>query len=407
MIALLLVAAPADGASPPGWLDPGFGSGGVVVVPASITISDISGVAPIARIARTAGGRIYVVSVWPRPSNRVRVEVVAITGAGRLDPAFNNGRPVVVAASLAGFWTVAGPYVTAAGGVETALLTHTATTVVRLTASGRRDRAYSGDGMVALASAPGFAPNSATRLPGGSTRWVEIGQSPSASYLAGLTPGGEVDVRLGPSGRRALPVGGQLAAMGSDPAGRLYIVHVAAGSNQVEILRTTSSGTPDVAWGIQGVATFTLTNAICCVAQFIVPTPTGDVFAVVPTGSADGAYVLNSEIIKIDAHGQLVAGFGTNGMLRLPSPGGNGVITAFDVDPAGRLLVGFGDSGPNRSNLTRLSGLTGATDTAFGQAGIVPTSGATTDIVASSRLLTAGRSHSTGSWRLVVARRFQ
>jgi hypothetical protein len=398
---LVLSGAPVSAVGSAGFLDPSFGTGGVVIVPT--TSSGLDPMPPTAAIARAPSGRLYVLSrrsyPVPGPGANELVEVTAFTASGRIDTSFNHGRPVVW--TFVGTPEVSGPFVTSSGGVEVVLMLYERTTVMRLTKTGQPDSAYSGNGVASLRAPTSYTTQSATRLPGGSTRWVEEGY-PKANYLSGLTPSGAIDTRIGPGGLRKLPVEGVVFEINADASGRLYILN--RRENVLDVVRTNSSGVPDPTWGSAGIVSLALTDVVW--DGIVKPAPSGDVYVVAQIQPTDPSLIQRSVIIKLDPNGTPITAFGSGGFLDVPTTGGPGSVSALTLDNAGRLDVAFLKLGPTRAYLTRLSGTTGAVDTAFGQGGLVRTTGLTSGLLdTATRLVTVGRSYVNGRVRMVLAGR--
>ncbi len=396
-----LAGAPVSALGSAGSLDSSFGSGGVTIVPT--TSSGLDPSPPTAGIARAPSGRLYLLSFRsypvPGPGANELAEVTAFTATGRIDTSFNHGRPVVW--SFLGTPEVSGPFVTSSGGVEVALMLDERTTVMRLTKTGAPDPAYSGNGVASLRAPTSYTTQSETRLPGGSTRWVEEGY-PKANFLSGLTPSGAIDTRIGPGGLRKLPVEGVVFEITADTSGHLYIMN--RRENVMDVVRTNSSGVPDPTWGSGGIVSLPLTDVVW--AGMVRPAASGEVYVDADIRPVGAPEIQRSVIVKLAADGTPITAFGDGGFLDVPLGGESGSVYALAIDRAGRLDVAMVKLDPVQAYLTRLSGTTGAVDTTFGQGGLVRTTGPTSGLLDSgARLLTVGSSPVNGRVRMILAGR--
>ena len=380
LVAVLASPASVDAASP-GWLDPGFGSSGVVVVPVGAGHRAGCGFLLGVRVAGT--GRIYVNATrCGMTSNDAFDEVTAFTPAGRSDGAFHSGRPL----TLEGRDRVNGDGIADVfAATDGGLLTWSRY------AEGPCDRAqrYSSSGVRWTTFGPSCLPEpesyvgaAATRLPGGSLRWclVNTGAPPVGGGLSGLTPSGALDTGVGPKGFRSLAFD-RCVAFTSDAAGRLYWISrhwLGDGRAAVEVHRMTQAGNLDTAWGEGGRATIELAQ--------------GHLKPVMAVAAADGSLLIgvgvssfavnsgwDAGVARLRSDGTVDAAFGTDGVRVYDPPHTNGSqFLALTVDSAGRPIVsldvptGRPYPGPSTTGyLMRGRASDGAPDPSFGTGGWV------------------------------------
>ena len=214
----------------------------------------------------------------PGPSTENTIVVARYLANGALDPAFDES-PAAAPAGIvfvndpaheetgngmlvdpAGRTVIAGSVIPA-GGLSQVF-------VARLTATGARDNAFSGDGISAFGLGAPLAPDQASdvvRQPGG--RLVLAAQvdplfTPSYA-VAGVTDSGQLDAGFGAGGATVAPVGelGEIvlgSKIASQPDGKLVV----AGNRLIPpgpafravLARFRADGTLDTTYGTQGVA---------------------------------------------------------------------------------------------------------------------------------------------------------
>ncbi|MHB8892806.1 MAG: NHL repeat-containing protein [Candidatus Limnocylindrales bacterium] len=408
-------AVPAGAATSSGWLDRTFAGRGYLVVP-TVSATRYVEALPAGSAVRAPSGRIYVATTrypkQPFPAGQQRltwiwVELTAYTASGHIDTAFNGGRPLVVSNGwddVDNCCVTFGPWVTASGGVEVALLSHSGATVIRYTSAGQRDLTYSGGGKSTLASQDPFGAFRVVRLPGGSIRMVENTEG-GTSVLSGLTAAGAIDTAIGTDGRLTLD-GSYVDGLTSDPLGRLYVVREDPDADTLAVTRLSSPGVVDATWGTAGTGTVSVPGLVHRFGSPVTLGPGDEVYLAASLRVGDVGPV-RPALVKLTASGDPDAAFGTAGVSVLATPHTGGSVEALTVDAAGRLLVSFVDRPGPKPYLTRLDAVTGARDTTFGSAGLVPLSGMVTDLEAASdgTFLTVGRVTVNHYSRVILARR--
>jgi uncharacterized delta-60 repeat protein len=385
-------------ATPAGWLDPSFGSRGITIIAGGYPAGDRRA---DAAVAVSASGRTYVLAYHERAGSLARVVLTAYTGTGATVSTFHGGRPIVITEDpdTAECCGSIGPFPTTDGGVQAGFAVFGGSAVMKYTAAGRLDAGYGVNGRGVIADdAIG-----ATRLPGGSVRALTVGAflEPSPEHLAGLTPGGDPDTRVGPGGRRTLSMSG--FSLASDAQGRLYIVGTSPDvASELLVYRLSSSGATDSTWGSAGSTRIPGTGGLLVVG------PSGSVF-VVSAGPSPTTGRPQVTISRLTAAGALDPAFGSGGSLIVPAPSGSSRFGALAVDAKGRLLLSFVDRGAKlQPYLARFDGATGDLDPAFGRGGLVPVANLVVSIAptADGKVLTVSRMAHDGTFTLFLARRF-
>ena len=423
VVLAVIVAAPmvAAAAPPAGWLDPTFGASGSVLVPRAESGSDRSNTA-MAAVSPT--GRIYVLSWRERTTSRpidsrATVELAAYTSAGRPDPAFHGGRPVIAYASsdTAECCNLEGPFPTADGGVEVGIGVFSSFVVQRYAASGVRTWQRSVfHAMVGM-----------TVLAGGSTRalsfdFFENPGGPSATSLVGVTPAGQADTRVGPGGVRLLTTMDGSSGILRDAVNRLYVVgsqypDPTTTDRVTDVRRLTSSGDPDVSWGTAGVTIIQQPDAEGTPggtygANDLTALALGPDNSLFLSGRRTDPATHRVEVVirKLTPSGAADGGFGVGGLLVVPAPSGSSRTGTIAIDANGRLVVAFVDraaSGP-QPELARFDAVTGAVDPSFGRIGMLTTSNLIIDLARTGGGKIIAISHGTvaGHPVLYLSRRF-
>jgi uncharacterized delta-60 repeat protein len=395
-------------ATPAGWLDPSFGSRGITIIAGGYPAGDRRA---DAAVAVSASGRTYVLAYHERADGLLaKLTVTAYTGSGRTISTFHGGRPIVIAEDpdTAECCGSIGPFPTTDGGVEAGFAVFGGSAVMKYTATGRPDTRYGTNGRALIAD-DAF---STTRLPGGSIRSLTVDvfgdpSEPPVGFLAGLTPDGAPDTRVGAGGRRTLSM--PVSRLASDAQGRLYIVGRSPDlASDLAVYRMSSSGDTDTTWGSAGSTRIPLAGGTSPPANTILVAPSGAVF-VVSARSSPTTGRPQVTISKLTAAGALDPAFGSGGSLIVPAPSGSSRFGALAVDANGRLLLSFVDRGAKlQPYLARFDGATGALDPAFGRGGLVPVANLVVSIAptADGKVLTVSRTAHDGTFTLFLARRF-
>ena len=184
----------------------------------------------------------------------------------------------------------------------------------------------------------------------GDTDWVAARIEPATGALdATFGTGGVVQVPIN------LIAGGTDMAfdVGIGPAGRIVMVgdaQTASGSDMAAVALT-AAGERDAGFGPQGLRTFAFGNFDR--ASAVLVAPDGTVVAVGGRAGQQGADPFGFGLVQVDAAGEPVPGFGTDGKVRTPLGGTDGdELRTLLRDPQGRLVgVGTADAGFEQSDL--------------------------------------------------------
>ena len=384
VLAVASLAAPTSmlGASGAGWLDPTFGSGGYVSVPKGL--DGRFGCGHTIDLAVAPTGRIFTAALYcDADGDIVPSVVVAFTTAGRLDPAFNGGRPLRAAiANPTTGAVLTRVFGTPSGGLITYVIDSPdpCDRATRYGPTGARDTRY-GRGCLPTPTFE-YGRGVATILPGRSLRTCMSDRFPGTQVsLTGLTPDGILDQRIGPDGYRVMPIQFHCWAFTSDAGGRLYWVSrrsLPDGRAVIEVRRTTHTGDLDTAWGDGGLATVELAG------QHLKPVtavagPDGSLLIGLGISDSPTNASWRAGVARVTPAGSVDVAFGTDGVRRYVPPETNASrLEAVTVDSVGRPIVsvsvptGRPYPGPSKTGyLTRGRASDGAPDATFGVNGWV------------------------------------
>ena len=248
----------------------------------------------------------------------------------------------------------------------------------------------------------------------------------NVTRLIGLTASLERDPRVGIDGRRPIGLDG-CQGIAADGFGHLYLASERQADDAldsrlvVELLRTDSSGNPDIAWGDAGHVVVERGGLdIELASPDNVFWAAGFGFAASPmVAQADGSVLVAARVARIDPAGQWTAAvlrltadgaldpsFGSGGIKAFGPSGGESQIMAMAVDAVGRPVISVAyrhTDGRTRHWLARLTA-TGGFDQTFGQGGLIGQTYPAMSIAidADGRILTYAR---TSSGTTVAARR--
>ena len=409
-VGVALLAPTARAAGTVGWLDPTFGTRGVVAVPTAAAMRS-----PFALVGAGASGRIAVIATYTTSRGGSRQELTVFTGTGRIDGSFHGGRLVAVSTDPSGECCgVDGPFVTADNGVDVGLVAYQDLGVVRYSPAG--SRTWQGGWIVAAGSVNAV-------LAGGSPRGLGRNPSPDVSnptpqWLLGLTPSGAPDTRVGPNGIRVLAMDSGPNGLVADALNRLYVLGNEYGNplqltdRSIVASRLTSSGALDTTYGVGGAVTIPVDDS----DNSPVARPGGGLIALAPDGSLFIAGEATSTtstkgvvvVRKLDPSGAIDSAFGAGGLVEVPGATGSSRLFSLAVDHGGNPILSVLERGsPSRPALVRLDGASGALDPSFGDAGVIHVAGLVTDLAIdpSGRLLAVSRVAKDGAFVLYLSRR--
>jgi len=414
LILSAILSAPAAAAS--GWLDPTFSGNGWLRLEASAFAPE--GIQDVI-VSAGPNGRVAVAR-YRADGDASELDGIMLTAAGTVSPAFNDGEWLSVSVvsdggSLAGFFATAG------GGFVGAHYGEFARSIRIREASAAGDVVRQG-GVTLDGDSAGSG--RLLRLPGGSYRTCYHSGIDETDVLLGFTSTLQLDPAVGPNGRRAIDVGCNL--VGHDTSGHLYFAQGGPGSGggPLELWRTTTSGSVDMAWADGGMTLVQrggITIDLPLAGHPHQPSRTSLDGAHAPmTVLADGSILLaaratrdlvsdrwSAAIVKLTPDGEMDASFGSGGVRAFGPAGGQSRLVAMAVDASGRAVVSavynFPD-GRTRSFLARLTP-TGGFDTSFGRAGLIQQTFTASSIAIDSagRILTAA--WDINQETIIVARR--
>jgi len=411
VLAVLLVGltSPA-GALPPGAIDPGYGSGGVVDVNLTTLIGACQAdpanpectynrEAPYALLGRPDGS-VVVLTVFPRNCCESQIMAFRLTPDGRFDRSFGtNG--ITLIGPPRGLGTLVGEM--AADGAGRIIVKWTPQDVVgvpsssviytRLLPNGRLDTTFGVRGNLPLHDGPFVvAPDGSIYAGTGSS----VANGFVRATIAKIAPDGRIDPTYGIGGtgtlvtRALTPDVRQVSgayALARQADGAVVAVldaNVFSGQRRLVIGRLLPSGWPDPTVGPGGVAVPARDPAapgfVDLTVTELVALPDGHLLAAGPGTYPDD----DSRIIRIDPRGRPDLAFGTGGEARIgisPPQGADG-FSWMDVDGAGRILVvDQANGGTSHGQVVEVGRFTadGHLDPSYGVGGLSPVPAAIAD----------------------------
>ncbi len=377
----------AGAASTGGWLDPTFAGRGYAVVPRGPNTKPNCGSGGQVAIAPT--GRVFVLVYRCGTGLDHPSEVTVYDAAGRLDRAFNGGRPLAAFSSDIGGVTVILP--TADGGFLAHLADCCPYSAIRaFDARGRIDTGYGLSGGRSLPRDIRAGYEHATvvvRLAGGSVRAClnNANLTGTGTELSGLTPNGAIDTRIGPAGYRDMGIP-ECHALGVDSAGRLYWVSrrwLAGPRGVIDVFRMNHTGTIDASWGTAGLVTIEdPARHLKPALREISVASDGSIYVGLGASAAPSGSPWTAGVAKLTPAGTMDASFGTNGIADVAPVAGTSRLVSIAVDGSGRPLLSlvFSIGGRPDPVLTRLTAVGGSPDPTYGIGGIVHVANTAQDI---------------------------
>jgi uncharacterized delta-60 repeat protein len=310
--------------------------------------------------------------------------LISLAGPARANAAFDktfNGDGIFIPDQFGGIDDLAldGTSIVATGYID--VTPPAAFAAFRVTADGQLDSSFSGDGVFTL---PGYGGRGVGIVPrtdggywvGGWVRLPTLGANEDFA-LVSLTSAGEVDTTFGGGdGLVSVDLGGDDAAesMTVDPSGRIVLAGRSvdpngATSSDIAVVRFTSAGQPDTAFGGDGGVTYSGGAGEFDDARGIATTGTGQPIVVgASTSSADGSSQL--VLVRLEEDGDLDPTFGEDG-LALPDLAVRSAGSAIEALPNGKILVGGTASGAGASSGFAVARVRtdGSLDGSFGQGG--------------------------------------
>lgn len=370
-----MLALTAAALAAPGDLDPSYGAGGTVTLPAGDG-PDLAG--PL--LARSGAGTVVAQTVQAPYGSTSQVVVHRLDAQGHLDASFGTGGSTVL--DLGRPAVVRDLAVTRDG--ESLLLLAVGDGqdgqqqlgLVRLLQSGLPAAGFGSGGVVVAAPAEGRAPVALLPRDDGSVL-VGLGDNGQGSSdfavqrfdAGGASTGAPVSVDLG-----GYDV---LTDLVAGPSGSYYAVGYSAkpGGQSAAAVRLLPSGTPDPGYGANGIARVTSRGEVLA--------PVGAVAvdsSLLLYGAAQAGPDLDGFVARLSPLGRPAAIFAHHGLLLIGTPAAPETVTAIvrvgpDQVVASVAVQGGADSGL----LAQFRIRTGALDASFGQAGLLPLPGCSFD----------------------------
>ncbi len=351
----LLVAGRRDGAvavfalSVTGALDATFGTDGV----ASAQVGGMSRYADeTPDLTVLADGRIAVSATRTFEGDSEAGVLTAFTATGQRDAAFGTNGQVVVPGTIglsslgadASGRIVAVGYATGSTGVPVVVVT-------RLLPTGTVDATFGTNGQtqVAFGTANGPFPARATVLPdsrvlvAGAELSSTGGSLRSQPFVVRLTSAGVLDAAFGTSGIARVPLTGTqfngFSDVATDAAGRIVAVGSAINGQDVGsvlVARLTDAGTLDATFGSGGTV-LTRLGTTSATGNALHIQPDGKILLAAAVGPDETSQI---GIARLTAAGALDATFGVAGVVAVPSPAGTSEIgTDLALQSDGRIVV--------------------------------------------------------------------
>jgi uncharacterized delta-60 repeat protein len=391
---------------PDGALDPSFGSGGQVITSVAGQSEEAYALALRADGTILAAGQCGEIG-----GSSYNIFIVRYLAAGTLDPAFGSGGLLTVPATgaIPSFDSVAiqddGKIV---AGTGLRFESTTGLAVARLLPGGQSDLAF-GNGGVARISTTGttYPAILALRTDGRiviASGLFDTMQSNWKVALYRLQSDGSPDPAFGVNGVQTVDLGQTSVtpqALAIDASGRNIVAGTTVAiTDSIVLVVTTSAGSPDATFGTGGVVTTPIgPNGGGAYAVTVAPDS-----RIVVAGYAEDTGVA---VVRYLANGALDTSFGGTGVVVVPlgncaSGFGGCIATAVLIQPDGRIVVAGSRTG-NAFMLLRFLA-NGALDPSFGNGGVVLTSVGSAGAYAESmvrqpdgKLVVAGTSWAAGS----------
>lgn len=378
----LRLTALEDRLTPAGWLDPGFGTGGIAAV-------GLGGpwTSPVKRLAVTADGHFLVAG--SDPADFSTVEIARLNADGSPDRTFGTAGVVRILPTAVGY---VAPATVAAGPNGTVyVLTNSASgdpipfaaQVTRLTASGDLDPTFGVGGRATVwptaytytSGVLGARPDGTVFVASGTVAMIgelSAGGTKAGELFAKSTtePGTEGLI----SGICPTPDGGILLASNATLTGPddPHTVH-----RVLRLSKLTAAGQPDAGYGTDGEAVVGLPDSRWNLDAFkALPLgfdPAGNFLIAASNSDLNAAAASKNELVRLTPTGHLDAGFGTGGVLDLALPG-RATVDAAAVLADGRVLLVANRAGVNRANtgfgmMAHLLAADGTADAGFADGG--------------------------------------
>jgi uncharacterized delta-60 repeat protein len=364
---LAALAATSHAATGAGSLDPTFGTGGKRLVDLQAGSGEDIGFGVV-----QPDGKLVSSGYLPKPGgDDGTIPVVRFLDNGAPDPSFGTGGVAVLAIDDSAYADSYGPALGADGRIFVVGGASSNGLYRCIVAALRPDGSYD----------PGFAEGGIFRYPAAGTKGnsciniavqsdgklLVLGNEDGfkANYVLRLTPAGALDPTFGVGGVAAVP-GTTLNfvyGLSIAPNGAFYLSGGPASNGEpARIYRYTSAGVLDAAFGNGGAYVLPQTNTFLHSIKAL-----ADGSAI-----ASGYHGSKHFVLKIDATGTPVAGFGANGVTEFTLGGGYSAV-ALEIQRDGKILVGVRHrelSGTWRFAVVRLTAA-GLFDATYGNGGIV------------------------------------
>jgi uncharacterized delta-60 repeat protein len=362
-----------------GFLDPTFGTTGVVTTQVSPYVSEYAGVAIYAPGTANAGKIVTVGqgSVTTGKNSFNTFALVRYNQNGSLDSTFGTGG--IVQNTLGGSAdgtavALVGDKIVAGGTfekVEHGAIT-TAFALARFNADGSLDQTFGSGGTVITSFSPSgdhaleIAVQADGKIVLAGYTYLPVGKKVNHFdfAVARYTPNGALDATFGNGGKVTIDVGESLEsfypgqrnmdmALSGD---RIDLAGIGGTSENLYVAQLTATGQLDPSFGVGGVVKGGQCNDLALAAQ-----SDGKVVVAFKDITVAGKHVT-----RLLANGSPDTTFGTGGTVAVPDPGG--VPFAMKVDPLGRFVIGGWQLGTTFMVLRLTSA--GALDSSFGVGGI-------------------------------------
>jgi uncharacterized delta-60 repeat protein len=347
-VALVSLLSAAVAVAAPGAADTRFGNRGLVQLSADTAIYGA---------ASQTDGKIVLAGVSGRGRGAAKLLVTRLTAAGKPDRSFNGGRPYLGATGTVGSAVAIQPdgkIVVAGSLTDNAGVASQGMLVTRLTAAGRPDRRFSGDGVNSILTG-----QAGQGLSVGLQRDGKIVVAGSASLAGPTSDGfarvaaarfsanGAPDGRFGQGGAAVIDLGRLSVAnsLAVQPNGRIVL----GGSQRANLqttnflaARLTPAGALDRSFNGSGSFIQQLSQGAGFSAANAVGLASGGkiVFGGSATSTTSGANLL---VVRLSGNGRLDGGFGSGGVVQIPAARNQDQFTQTPLPGARALAISGGE----------------------------------------------------------------
>ena len=379
-----------------GYLDTSFGQHGTAVISAGTG-------ARVAAMAFGNSGRI-----WVAANDATDTFLFALTSSGKLDTAFNSGRPVSPGPRARAFAIEprADGGVNLIGEVCCDGSEQPFPLIEAFLANGSIDNSY-GNGM-GYDDGYVWPPNSndttqdffsAVVLPSGAVRECGVYRlhptSTPQMILDGTTASGHDDTTVGANGNRFIPGMTDCHALAVDGSGNLLATGTVTenGKSYIRTVRMAANGDVDTTYGTNGYSTVKWSGrSIRQRAGIATVDQQGGLLLGLATQDPGQRWM--AATLRLSSTGSIDAAYGYGGMYRYVPTTGSSAISSLDVTRNGKAMISLTYATPTGTQLrlVRISAATGRVDPTFGSNGLVQVSVVGASVLTDSvgRLLLGG-----------------